>query len=365
MKRYGDIYKKIYTTRNLKEAHAKARADKTHYKDVRMVDEDPERYLAKIQKMLIEKSYQVSQYNISTINDKGKEREIWKLPYFPDRIIQWAIMLQTEKIFTKTFCHHTCASLKGRGIKQALGLVTKYLKDKDGTRYCLKIDVSKFYPNINHEILKRLLRKKLKDPDLLWLFDTIIDSYPGKKGVPIGSYLSQYLANFYLAYFDHWLKESCGARYCVRYMDDYVIFHTSKEWLHVLLRKIKTYLSRELDLVLKPNYQVFPVDARGVDFVGYRFFHEYILLRKGTLWRFKRLCLRIMEKQDAGEPPNQKEWAGVNSYVGWIMWCDSYRLYDKYINPILPSMAWFYYGDSRKDYSWYLARLQEKKGGAA
>ena len=92
--------------------------------------------------------------------------------------------------------------LKNRGIHKAMKLMDKYMKDEAGTMYCLKIDVNKFYPSINHEILKNLLRKKFKDKDLLELLDKIIDSIPDGKGVPIGSYLSQYLANFYLAYFD-------------------------------------------------------------------------------------------------------------------------------------------------------------------
>ena len=209
---------------NLKLAHKNARKDKAFYKDVKKVDSDPEFYLGQIQEMLMNKTYTVSDYSVSTINDKGKDRELMKLPYFPDRIIQWAILLQIEKVFVNTLCGHTCASLKGRGIKRAMKLVDEFMTDVPGTEFCLKIDIRKFYPNINHAVLKQLLRKKFKDADLLELLDRIIDSYPGEKGVPIGSYLSQYLANYYLAYFDHWLKEEMQIKYVVRYMDDIVIF---------------------------------------------------------------------------------------------------------------------------------------------
>lgn len=105
----------------------------------------------------------------------------------------------------KTF---TNASLKDRGIHRTLDQLDKMLLDEEGTKYCLKIDVEKFFPNINHDILKELLRKKFKDKLLLNLLDEIIDSIDEEKGVPIGNYLSQYFANFYLAYFDHWLKEA-------------------------------------------------------------------------------------------------------------------------------------------------------------
>jgi len=189
MKRYGNLFEKICSMENLQEAHRNARKDKLFYKEVKMVDSNPDFYLKQVQEMLINKTYQVSEYDISIINDKGKQRELMKLPYFPDRIIQWAIMLQVEKVFMEVFCCHTCASIKNRGIGKASKLVDTYMKDRLNTQYCLKIDISKFYPNINHEILKKMLRKKFKDKDLLGLLDMIIDSYPGEKGVPIGSYL--------------------------------------------------------------------------------------------------------------------------------------------------------------------------------
>lgn len=256
MKRYGNLYAKIYDIDNLKEAHRNARKDKLFYKEVKMVDSNPEYYLSQIQDMLKNKTYKVSEYSVQKIWDKNKERELMKLPYFPDRIIQWAIMIQIEDVFHQVFTDFTCASLRNRGIHKASKLLTKYMKDVPGTAYCLKIDVSKFYPNINHSILKQLLRRKFKDADLLELLDLIIDSIPGEKGVPIGSYLSQYLANFYLAYFDHWIKEEMGVHYVIRYMDDIVILHHSKEFLHWLKNQMDKYLQENLQLKIKDNWQV-------------------------------------------------------------------------------------------------------------
>ena len=342
MKRYGNIYENIYSIENLRLAHKFARKDKSFYKDVKKVDGDPDFYLGQIHDMWKNKTYKVSEYTVSPINDKGKQRILMKLPYFPDRIIQWAILLQIEHIFVNTLCGHTCASLKGRGIKRAMQLMDEYMKDEPGTAYCLKLDVTKFYPNINHEDLKRLLRKKFKDNDLLELLDLIIDSYPGEKGVPIGSYLSQYLANFYLAYFDHWLKEEKRIKYVVRYMDDIVIMHESKAELHKLRRDIGEYLRTKLNLSIKTNWQVFPVDSRGVDFVGYRFFHGFKLLRKSTCKKFKRRMLDIKQKTEAQQRINYSEWCSANSYKGWLKWCNSYRLQQKYVEPIQPALDRYY-----------------------
>lgn len=342
MKRYKDIYEKIYDMDNLVKAHKNARKDKLFYFEVKMVDENPEYYLQQIQDMLKNHTYKVSNYKISTINDKGKERELMKLPYFPDRIIQWAIMLQIEPVFMETFCSHTCASLKDRGIRKASELITKYMKDAYNTRYCLKIDINKFYPNVNHLILKNLLRKKFKDKRLLDLLFMIIDSYPGEKGIPIGSYLSQFLANFYLTYFDHWLKEEMKVKYIVRYMDDVVIFHRSKRYLNKLYHQMNDYLKENLDLKIKDNWQVFPTAKRGVDFVGYRHFYGYKLLRKTTCKRFKKKMLHIKEKQDKKQMINYSEWCSANSYTGWLKWCDSYRLRKKYVEPIQKSLDKYY-----------------------
>lgn len=346
MKRYGNIYPQIYDMDNLRLAHKCAKEDKLYYKEVIMVDANTDEYLKEIQTMLKEKTYLVeaNDYKVSLINDKGKERELWKLCYYPHRIIQWAIMLQIEKVFMEVFCSHTCASLKQRGIKWAATLTKRFMANRFNSQFCLKIDISKFYPNIDHAILKQLLRKKFKDQDLLDLLDMIIDSFPGEKGVPIGSYLSQFLANFYLAYFDHWIKENMKVKMIIRYMDDIVIFHHSKEFLHFLFAKMNEYLATKLKVKIKPNWQIFPTGIRGVDFVGYRFFYGYILLRKSTCRKFKKKMLEIRAKYEAGRMLNYGEWCNANSYIGWLMWCDSWRLYEKYVQPILPSLL-LYYGE--------------------
>lgn len=342
MKRYGNIYQKIYDYKNLQLAHRNARKGKAWYKEVKMVDANEEYYLIQLQNMLIWKTYKTSEYEIFIKKDKGKEREIYKLPYFPDRICQWAIMQQIESIFLKTFTNFSCASIPSKGIHYALKLLDKYMKDVEGTKYCLKIDIKKFFPNIDHEILKKLLRKKFKDKDLLWLLDEIIDSIDGGKGVPIGNYTSQYFANYYLTYFDHWLKEDMGVKYIIRYMDDIVILHHNKKYLHQLRKEIERYLWDNLRLKLKENHQVFPVDVRGIDFVGYRHFRNYILLRKSTAKSLIRKMKNIMKKLENRGQLTYSEWCSINSYKGWLQWCNGYNLYKKWIEPLEPYCKKYY-----------------------
>lgn len=178
MKRYGNIFDSIISIENLREAHRNASKGKKSYRQVRKINKKTDFYLYKIQNMLKNGTYRVSKYRLKIINDKGKQRELYKLPYYPDRIIQWAIMLQIENILVKTFCYHTCASIAGRGINRAVKLSKKYTAKSNDCRYCLKFDIKKFYPSIDQTILKNMLRKKFKDKRLLSLLDLIIDSFP-------------------------------------------------------------------------------------------------------------------------------------------------------------------------------------------
>ena len=343
MKRYGNLYEKVYDMDNLKKAHQKAKVGKGWYKEVKMVDENPDYYLEKLQKMLMDKTYQTSEYETFIKRDSGKEREIFKLPYFPDRICQWAIMLVIEPFLIKHFTADTYSAIPGRGTHLCLSRMKEAIKkDPQGTRYCLKLDVSKYYPSINHDILKQKYRRKFKDPDLLWLLDEIIDSTEGNKGIPIGNYLSQYSGNFYLSQFDHWIKEVKQIKYYYRYMDDIVILGDNKADLHKIHSEISVFLKKELDLKVKDNWQVFPTFVRGVDFIGYRTFEDFVLLRKSIAKEYKRKMIRILRKVETGQLMSERDWASFNSYKGWLKHCNSYRLYQKYSAPLQEHSDYYY-----------------------
>lgn len=340
MKRKGNLYQKICDLDNLRLAHKNASKGKGYYYQVKGVNRDLERHLLDIRDMLVNKTYRVSEYNVELINDKGKERELFKLPYYPDRIIQWAIMLQIETILSRNMCYHTCASIKGRGIKRAYQLSKKYTKKEVECRYCLKFDVKKFYPSINKDILKALLRRKFKDRDLLWLLDLIIDSYPHERGLPIGSYLSQFLANYYLSDFDHWLKEVLKLKYVVRYMDDICIYSDNKPHLHEVLNQVRIYLEYKLDLRLKENYQIFPTRVRGVDFVGYRFFGDFVLLRKSIIKNMKRK-MRFISKRMPRAAESDHHRSSFYSYLGFLVPANTRRFWGKWCEKLDFMFRWF------------------------
>lgn len=313
MKRISNIYDKIVSLDNLRLADQKARKGKLDQYGVQQHIKNQENNLNELFTTLKECRYATSSYTLFTIFEP-KERLIFRLPYFPDRITHHAVMNVLEPVFTACFTADTYSCIKGKGIHAAQRAVVKALKDRANTEYCLKLDIRKFYPSIDHDILKALLRRKIKDARLLKLLDEIIDS---AEGLPIGNYLSQYFANFYLTYFDHWLKESKGVRYYFRYADDLIILSSSKNELHALLADIRQYLSTHLKLTVKDNYQVFPVEARGIDFVGYRIYHTHVLLRKSIKKRFAKMLSKNKNPQS------------IASYNGWATHCNSVHLLKK------------------------------------
>lgn len=347
MKRIGNLYEKIYDMDNIVMAHKMARKDKIHYTEVKKVDENKEFYFNEIHNILKNKTYKVGKYKCKTINERKKERLIMKLPYYPDRIIQWAIMLQIEEIFVKTLCYHSCASIPRAGGVRVHKLLDKYREIYDYD-YCLDIDIKKFYANIDRDILKKQLQHKFNDKDLLWLLFQLIDSSPEDensikdeytRGIPIGSYLSQYLANFYLSPLDHWLKEHWHCKAVVRYMDNLIILSNDKKFLHNLRKEIEIYIWDNLHLTLKENWQVYPISARPIDFIGYRYGKDYTLLRKETSKRFKRLCNKILRNNYCSE----HDYKSLSSYYGVLKWCDGTRLWHKYYYQIYPILKKYNY----------------------
>jgi hypothetical protein len=365
---------------NLYRAYQNAKSGKGWYKEVKQIEKRPFYYLAGLQYMLKNHLFKTSEYEIFILNEGKKKRDVYKLPFFPDRIAQWAILQVIEPFLVANMTADTYSAIPGKGIqpivndlrgyyktkrvdgkKKSVWVPSILLSDEENTRYCYKIDLHHYYQSINHEVLKQKFRKVFKDPELLWLLDEIVDSIntateedlielslsgeievDPNTGIPIGNYMSQYSGNFYLSSFDHWVKEELHVKHYYRYMDDVVIFASSKEELHEIHRKVTAYTRDYLHLNIKGNYQIFPTKVRGVDFVGYRFFGEYTLLRKSTAINFKRKMRACRKKMENNIPPTYSEWCSFNSYKGWLGNCDSYRLFKKYMEPLIEYMQNYY-----------------------
>ena len=389
----GNLFSKIYAIDNLRLAYKNAKKGKGWYKEVKEIEKDLDRYLNELRESLINHTYHTSPYEIFTRIEGQKEREIYKLPFYPDRVCQWAILQVIEPFILKNLTRDTYSALPKRGAMPIIKALRGYervikkdgkvvrkkwipsilVSDPENTAYCLKLDIRKYYPTIVHDVLKVKFRELFKDEELIWLLDEIIDSIStcpateentetlqrlgvcvnvvvdddGREfidgvGIPIGNYVSQYDGNFNLSALDHWLKEEKGIKYYFRYMDDMVILSGSKEELHKLKREIDDFLAQNLKQVVKHNWQVFPSKVRGIDFVGYRFFGEYTLLRKSTCKTFKKKMLAISKKRENNMSPTYSEWCSFNSYMGWLKHCDSYRLFQKYVQPNVEYMHNYY-----------------------
>jgi RNA-directed DNA polymerase len=316
LKRVNNTYHLITDLENLQAADAIARRGKSKQTGVRIHDQNKDANIEALHDSLCRQTFKTSNYSTFTVYEP-KERLVYALPYFPDRIAHHAIMNVLKPVFTACFTADTYSCIKGRGIHAAANNVKKALRDEAGTRYCLKLDIRKFYPSVNHIVLKQLLRKKFKDEKLLELLYEIIDS---ADGLPIGNLMSQYLANFYLCFFDHWLKEVKGVKHYFRYCDDLVILSSDKAALHQLRIDIADYLQDNLKLQLKSNYQVFPVTSRGIDFVGYVFYHTHTLIRKYIKQNFARKLSGNASKET------------IAAYWGWLKHCNSKNLIKKLTN---------------------------------
>lgn len=341
MKRISNLYDQIISLDNLRRADEKARRGKLHTYGVKNHDLNREGNLLALHEALLTKRFRTSPYEVFVVREP-KERLIYRLPYYPDRIVHHAIMNILEPIWLKVFPYNTYSCIKGRGIHGAMKRVKEILRDKENSRYCLKIDIKKFYPSVVHVVAKRIIRRKIKCKDTLALLDEIIDSVNGfpdpldtektcqGRSLPIGNYLSQYLANLILSYLVHKINEKKGIKGVI-YADDGVFFAKSKEALHDLCRFIDKYLSKELQLTLKGNYQVFPIaenrydkHGRGLDFVGFVFYHNQTQIRKTIKQNFCRATARLNRRTP---PVPVKEYKQVIcSWLGWAKYSDSKHL---------------------------------------
>ncbi len=335
-KRIGNLWEKLVSEDNLWSAYRNARQGKTNRPDVQKVDEDPEHYIKEIRRILINGEYHTSPYRMFEIHEKGKTRDVADLPFFPDRIIHWALILVLHDMIMNNLVPQTYAALPGRGAHQAVGQIKKALKDEKALYY-LQIDIHKYFPSIDPEVMMQKLEKRIKDQKVLDLCRQIIYEYP-LPGLPIGNYTSQYFANFYLSDLDHYMKEQFHCHWYFRYMDDIVIIGWSKAWLRRCLKKIMEIIE-PWGLTVKPNWCIRPTWT-GIDFVGFVSYRSkegdvYVLLRKRTKVRMKRACKGVLERFWDGRPASRHDRGVIASYYGCLKWCDGYHLGRKTVYPLM------------------------------
>lgn len=345
MKRYGNLYKQIYDFENLYQAYQEAKKGKRYRDEVLKFSANLEENLIQIQNELIWKMYQVGRYREFYVYEP-KKRLIMALP-FKDRVVQWAVYRVLFPIFNKGFYEHSYACRKGKGTHKAAEKLQYWLRKvdrKNSKYYFLKMDISKYFYRVDHDVSIKILQNKIKDSDVIWLLKRIIESDvafglplgvdPGDcpkenrihdKGMPIGNLTSQLLANIYLNELDQFCKHKLRIKYYVRYMDDFIILHENKKYLHEIKSEIELFLNSKLELHLNNKTCIRPINS-GIDFVGFKIWPTHKKLKKKTSMKIKKRLKYLKKAYARREVDFRKINSSVQSYLGILKHCNSYKL---------------------------------------
>jgi retron-type reverse transcriptase len=346
MKKLKGLYPKVYDFENLLEAYKEARKCKRFQDEVLAFTRNLEENLISIQNELIWKTYKVGRYREFFVYDP-KKRLIMALP-FKDRVVQWAIYRVLNPLLERRYILDSYACRVGYGTHRAVNRLQywlRYLDRRYPRIYVLKLDISKYFYRVDHDILMGILRRIIADEDLLWLLETIVRSEDTRfgfplgdhgfecervagVGMPIGNLTSQMFANLYLNELDQYAKHVLKVRYYIRYMDDVIILHPDKKYLWRLKEEIGAFLQEHLHLVLNDKTTVRTAD-QGIDFCGYRIWPTHRKLRKRTALKMKRRLKYLQQAYARGEVSFDEVNATVQSYLGLLKHCNSYNLRKK------------------------------------
>jgi retron-type reverse transcriptase len=321
MKRHGNLFEKIVSPENIELAFAKAKKGKTWQDSVKEVEQDKEAKLEALRRSLIKGTFKTTPYKIKTIHEP-KERQIFILPFYPDRIVQHAIMNVVVPIWDAMMIEDSYACRKGKGQHAGSQRCMQFTRRN---AWICQFDVSKFYPSIHHETLMKIIKKKIKDVRVLKLFENIINSIDGESNVPIGNYTSQWFGNLYLHELDRLVKHKFHIRDYIRYCDDFLIFGNDKETMKRLADDVEDFVRSELHMRLSKK-ALFPT-SHGVDFLGYRHFPSgKILVRKATAKRVKRRMKALPWEISHGRITKAQALGKLASTHGWLKHANAHHL---------------------------------------
>lgn len=338
MKSYGHLWEKFIDDGNIKLAIHNYAKGKRKRREVRAYLADEEAAVEKLRG--IAEHYKNARHVPKEIYDgiTRKKRTII-VPKAHEQVVHHMIVNVLSPIIMHGMYEHSNGSIPGRGAHRGKKAIEHWLHHQTrNVKYCLKMDIRKFFDSIPHEILIAKLEKIIRDERFMALLREIISVTD--MGLPLGFYTSQWLANWYLQDLDHFIKEDLGAPHYMRYMDDMVIFGPNKKKLHRMREEIDAYLRGELGLELKDNWQVFRYSykdekgndcGRDLDFMGFRFFRNRTVLRRHIMLKASRKARRIGIKKK----PTLFEIRQMLSYVGWIKHTRSHGFYLRWIRPFV------------------------------
>ena len=324
-----DIEKKL-SYESLMQAHKLSRKGKGYRKEIILFNLKQEEYIMWLYEKLKSGTYKHSGYTVFYVTEP-KLRKIEKSIYI-DRIVhRWVVDNFLEPYFVPTFINTSYACLKKKGMHKAcldVQSTMKHLERTWGEYYILKMDVRKYFQNIDKDILYRILARKIQNVKILWLLKEIIYSNDGKKGLAIGNYTSQMFANIYLNEVDQYVKNKLHCKYYFRYLDDSIAMFKTKEEAKVALGKIKEFLEKNLELELNEKTQIFK-SKQGINFCGYKINPYRLKIRDRGKRKLKKKVKELKYKIRVGELDSKEAKKCLCGHFGYIKYADVRNLSNK------------------------------------
>ena len=293
MKRHSNLIEQIASLNNLIIAFKKASKGKKNKQYVKFFYLNLETNLFQIQEDLLSGNYRWGVYHFFEISD-NKKRQI-HAPIFKDRVTQHAIYAVLEPLLDKKFIYHTYACRKGKGTLRGVQSLMKMNANEN--TYILKCDIKQYFKTIDRQIMFELLQYNMKDKLVLKAFYNLIFYDEEKRGIPIGNLCSQLFANLYLSQLDYFVKHVLKTKYYLRYMDDFLIIHTSREQLYEWRHAIRDFLTNNLKLELHPNKQHITAAAKGINWLGYKVTLSKLQVRNKNNKAFSKRWKAISNKK--------------------------------------------------------------------
>ena len=339
MKRHGNLWPQVIEFENLFKASRQAQRGKRYQRNVLQFNYNLEAELTQLQQELASQTYQPGEYRTFEIFEP-KRRIISAAPY-RDRVVHHAVCNIIAPIFERTFIDDSYANRVGFGTHRAIKRFTTFARS---SQYVLQCDIKKYFPSIDREILKTLLRRKLKCKKTLWLLDMIIDNsneqfpvveyFPGddlltpiqrQRGLPIGNLTSQFFANIYLSGFDRFIQEQLKVKKYVRYVDDFALFSDDRQFLVSARKELEAYLT-QLRLKIHPIKSQLLETKHGPTFLGFRIFPNHIRVRRDNLKRGRKRLRRLQKDYALGKIDRQKLEQSVQSWCAHLQHGDTWQL---------------------------------------
>jgi len=364
MKTYISLYSKLCSYDNLELALKKCRKRKTQKNYVMEFEEDIENNLKNLKYELESFTYLPSPMTNFVVRDP-KTRKI-SASHFIDRVVYHALCNIIAPIFEKQFINDSFANQINKGTHAAIKRTEKFIRKVSTQRkspvflgvqlklcptkqittgFALKADVRHYFDTVDHKILMGILERNIKDRDVIWLIKLILSNHDSEiagKGMPLGNLTSQFFANVYLNELDQFVKHKLKAKYYIRYVDDFVIFHKDKLTLEKWKMQIDSFLRYNLKLQLHPEKSsIIPIN-RGITLLGFRIFRRYRLLKKSNAKRIWKRLDAFKKKYDEDKMSQEQI---VRSLDGWITYAKFANTYN-FRNEVIKKAAELFFQNS-------------------